>query len=294
MQNKQQKIVITGHKGFIGSRLYNLYKNDPFYNLVGIDLKGDIPIDIRDYKNLREACKDASVIYHLAAISSFKACDDDPNAAGTTNIQGTENVYKVAKEFNSRVIFASSAGIYGNQDTPCSEYFFPDPQGYYATTKLEGEVIAGKYLAEGVITTILRMFNVYGKGANPSYAGVVSNFVKRAMNNEPLIITGEGNQKRDFIYVDDVVDMFQTVYSRSFSSQYPLTLNVGTGQTTTIFDLASTVIGLTGSASKIIFSDADPGVLHSEANISSVKMHWQYAPINIVTGLSRMIKELTK
>jgi UDP-glucose 4-epimerase len=289
MQDKQQKIVITGHKGFIGSHLYNVYKKDSYYDVVGIDIKDENPKDIRDIDVLRDACKDAKVIYHLAAVSSLQACDDNPTDAGTTNIQGTRNILEVAKENNSKVIFSSSASVYGNQETPCGEYYYPDPQNYYAKSKLEGEIIVQEYISSGVTAVILRLFNVYGKGANPTYAGVITNFIDKAMKNEPLIVKN-GAQVRDFIHVSDVINAFQTFYTRSYSSQYPMVANIGTGQGTSILDLARVVIGLTGSSSEIIITEEDPGVMYSEASIHIYKMHSSYPPINIVTGLSRTLK----
>jgi UDP-glucose 4-epimerase len=290
MSSKLQKVVITGHCGFIGSYVYRHYKD--IANVVGIDIKAPHPIDIRDFGQLSKACQDADLIIHLAAVSSYKACEDNVATAITTNVDGTKNVFEVARLNNAKVIFASSAAVYGKQDFPAAEYFSPAPVGAYAATKLRGETIATEYMSKGVCSTICRFFNVYGHGANPEYAGVITKFIQSTIKREPIHIHGTGTQQRDFIYIKDVVEIIDRVHKRMEYPKWPLKLNVGTGQGTSISALSKVICGFTGSPFKPLHLPAfDSGVEYSVADTSILRNELKIVPRNIVMGLEDMFNE---
>jgi UDP-glucose 4-epimerase len=285
MQKQQSKVVVTGHCGFIGSHLYKKLEQDG-YTVVGVDIRDpESPLDIRDHKQMLEVTRGADVIFHFAAISSSEECEKDPIGATNTNVEGTRVILEAAKINGARVIFASSASIYGEQWHACAEYMVPNPIGTYATTKLKGEELVREYLSQGVIGCSLRLFNVYGKGCR----GVVDKFIKFAETyDEVLEVSGTGQQTRDFIYIDDVTRVIIDAYIRTFSPQFPLILNVGTGQETSIFCLARVVAGLYGSDPTVFDSDLPTGVPRSIADVSLLRTVTNVVPRNIVMGLSEM------
>lgn len=289
MSSKLSKVVITGHCGFIGSHVYNHYRYQ-CCKVVGVDLQDENPVDIRDFKKLAEVCQGADLIIHLAAISSYTACEVNPHEAITTNVHGTRNVFEVAALNKSKVIFASSAAVYGDQDCPTPEYFTTAPQGVYASTKLQGELIANEFLGRGVQSIVCRFFNVYGSNANSQYAGVITKFLNAAAENRPLEIYGSGNQQRDFIHVDDVVSIINSLYMRMYAPKWPLKVNVGTGQGTSINALARVIIGLSRSQSFSLYKPSIAGgVEFSVADIKQLQLQSTIMPRNLIMGLETLL-----
>lgn len=286
MSINKQKVVITGHKGFIGTKLFDALQEKGL-NPVGVDLLGDTPVDIRDLTHLQEVCQGATCIYHLAAISSYSACESNTKLAIETNVLATKNIFKIAKLNNSKVIFTSSASIYGDRTTPCSESSTPTPQGLYASTKLQGEVIAKEYASLGVASSCLRLFNVYGPQDPPK--NVISRFLFSAQQNLPIEIYGDGKQVRDFIFLDDVIACLLKVRTLTYRPMWPSIGNVGTGQGTSILTLAKAIIGLTGSTSEIILKDQQSGTKMSVADLTFSQNLYTSTPRNILTGLEELI-----
>ncbi|HET8547166.1 MAG TPA: SDR family oxidoreductase [Bryobacteraceae bacterium] len=219
--------VVTGGAGFIGSALVrallaggaervtvidNLLTGYE-KNLAGVADRVDLQrIDIRYYDAVREAVAGAQYVYHLAAIPSVPRSIDDPVPSHEVNVDGTFNVFLAAKDTGvRRVVYAASSSAYGDTPTlPKAETMLPRPKSPYALQKLVGEYYGSVFTScFGLESVALRFFNVYGPRQDPTsqYSGVISRFMTALLNREPPTIFGDGEQTRDFTYVEDVVEL---------------------------------------------------------------------------------------
>ena len=219
--------VVTGGAGFIGSAIVRQLLREGAKKVVVIDnlLSGhernleDIRpsvdfqrADIRNYEEIAPLIKGASVVFHEAAIPSVPRSITDPIPSHEVNINGTFNVLRAAHEGKAgRLVYAASSSAYGDTEVlPKSEDMNPKPQSPYALQKLVGEyycnLFSGIY---GLETVALRYFNVYGPRQDPSspYSGVLSLFMRAAIERQPPTIFGDGEQSRDFTYVEDVAEL---------------------------------------------------------------------------------------
>ncbi|ASJ13850.1 SDR family oxidoreductase [Thermococcus radiotolerans] len=281
MRNKL--IVVTGGAGFIGSHIaWELVKDndvviiDNFYTGKEENVPPGAKLvraDIRDYESIAELISHADYVFHEAAQVSVVESVRDPIFTEEVNVIGTLNILKALLEGQGKLIFASSAAVYGdNPNLPLRETERPRPLSPYGVTKATAE----EYLRVfnelyGVPTVALRYFNVFGprQSAN-QYAGVISIFINRALKNEPLVIYGDGKQTRDFIYVKDVVKA--NILAAESRRSNGKVFNVATGRQTTILELAMKVIEITGANSSVLFDKPRPGdIRHSLADISEIK-----------------------
>jgi nucleoside-diphosphate-sugar epimerase len=219
--------VVTGGAGFIGSALVRGLLRNGAERVVVIDnlLTGresnldevrksvDFQrVDIRNYEEIAPLIRGAAVVFHEAAIPSVPRSIDEPELSHEVNINGTFNVLRAAREGGAgRVVYAASSSAYGDTEVlPKVETMQPLPKSPYALQKLVGEhychIFAQVY---GMETVALRYFNVYGPRQDPSspYSGVLSLFIKAVQGRQTPTIFGDGEQSRDFTYVDDVVDL---------------------------------------------------------------------------------------
>ena len=280
---KNKLIVVTGGAGFIGSHIAwelvkenevividNLYTGKEENVPPGAKL---VKADIRDYSAIAELISNADYIFHEAAQVSVVESIRDPVFTEEVNVLGTLNILKALLEGHGKLIFASSAAVYGdNPNLPLRESERPRPLSPYGVTKATGEEYLRVYHElYGLPVVALRYFNVFGprQGFN-QYAGVISIFINRALKDEPLVIFGDGKQTRDFIYVKDVVKANLLVAeSRKANGRL---FNVATGKQTTILELAMKIIEITGATSSIIFDKPRPGdIRHSLADISEIR-----------------------
>jgi UDP-glucose 4-epimerase len=276
-----KKYVITGGAGFIGSHIAEYLSGEGHEvivldslrtgfenNLKGLNVKFEKG-DIRDKDLVEELLKNASAVFNLAALVSvpesllqIKECID-------INTIGTINILEAAKKNgNCKVVLSSSAANYGNNPIlPKVETMTPEPMTPYAITKLDGEFYLKMYQDQwNVPTASLRYFNVFGPRQNPqsAYAAAVPIFINKALQNQPIIIYGDGLQTRDFIYVKDVVKA-NILASKTGNETY----NVALGHSTSILELAEKIIEITNSKSQIQFLEERPGdIKHSMANPS--------------------------
>ena len=168
--------------------------------------------DIRHYEEIAPLMRGAAVVFHEAAIPSVPRSIDDPVPSHDVNIDGTFNVLRAAREGGAgRVVYAASSSAYGDTEVlPKVESMTPQPKSPYALQKLVGEyycsVFAGVY---GLETVALRYFNVYGPRQDPSspYSGVLSLFMQAVLERRAPVIFGDGEQSRDFTYVEDVAEL---------------------------------------------------------------------------------------
>jgi UDP-glucose 4-epimerase len=221
------KYVVTGGAGFIGSALVRKLLAEGAGRVVVVDnlLTGReenlaevresvdlIKADIRDYDAVAEAVRGAGVVYHLAAIPSVPRSISDPVPSHTVNIDGSFNVFRAAAEGGvGRVVYAASSSAYGDTEVaPKVETMAPRPKSPYAAQKLMGEYYASVFHAcYGLESVSLRFFNVYGPRQDPSspYSGVLSVFMTALLERRPPTIYGDGEQSRDFTFVEDVAQL---------------------------------------------------------------------------------------
>ena len=267
------KVLVTGGAGFIGSHIVDKFDdvrvldNLSSGSLKNLTKKVDfIKGDITDYDTVNKAMKDIYYVFHLAAFVSVAESMIFPEKTYDVNVKGTENVLKAAKENNvKKVIYTSTAAVYGNnQNLPLKEDSKLNPLSPYGKTKLEGEKLCPKYNA-----VCLRPFNVFGPRQNPDspYSGIISIFINNALQNKELIIYGDGEQTRDFIFVEDVVKA-NLLAMKKGNGIY----NIGVGKKVSINELARKIIELTNSSSKIKYAEERKGdIKHSLSDISKIK-----------------------
>ena len=285
------KFVITGGAGFIGSHIakYLVEKN---YDVVIVDnlsrgrlenlsiIKEQIDfkkIDILDFNSLKDIISKCDGIFHQAALTSVPESFLQKEKYHNVNVNGTENIFKLAKEFKKKVVYASSSSIYGNTKTiPISENFERKPINPYGVTKLDDEILAEKYHNLGVSIIGLRYFNVYGVGQTNDYAGVITKFIDQINLNKSPIIFGDGTQTRDFISVEDVAKA--NLSSMESESTFSF-LNIGTGTSTSIKKLAETMIELSGKQLEINFDNLPEGDVKSslaDTSLAKKLINWNY------------------
>jgi UDP-glucose 4-epimerase len=217
--------VVTGGAGFIGSALVRALLREGASRVVVIDnlltgreenleeVRGAIEfhcVDLRCYDEFAGLLRGADVVFHEAAIPSVPRSITDPVPSHEVNINGTFNLFRAASAAEvGRVVYAASSSAYGDTEVlPKVETMAPRPKSPYALQKLVGEYYAAIFAATfGIETVSLRYFNVYGPRQDPSspYSGVLSLFIDAILDRRPPIIYGDGEQSRDFTYVEDVV-----------------------------------------------------------------------------------------
>ena len=285
------KFVITGGAGFIGSHIAkHLVKKN--HDVVIVDnlsrgklenlskIKDQIEfkkMDILDFDSLKDIISNSDGIFHQAALTSVPESFLLKEKYHNVNVKGTENIFKLAKEFEKKVVYASSSSIYGNTTTiPIQENFERNPINPYGVTKLDDEKLAEKYHNLGVSIIGLRYFNVYGVGQTNDYAGVITKFIYQINQNKFPIIFGDGSQTRDFVSVEDVAKA--NLLSMESNSNFSF-LNIGTGVSTSIKKLAEMMIELSGKQLEINFDGLPEGdVKDSLADTTMAKklINWNY------------------
>ncbi|MEJ2729434.1 MAG: NAD-dependent epimerase/dehydratase family protein [Deltaproteobacteria bacterium] len=281
--------LVTGGAGFIGSHLVEaliiagcrvaVLDNLSSGNYKNLEhLAGKFSFfqdDIRNQKALTVAAENCEVIFHLAAVVSVPRTIDNPIESAEINELGSLSDIEVAhKKRMQRDVFTSSCAVYGEDPRlPKRENMEPNPQSPYAVQKLAAEYYARMfYDLHGLETTLLRYFNVYGPRQDPSspYSGVISIFMTKALLNEPAVIYGDGNQSRDFIYVQDVVRA--NLLAATAGDIGGRVINIGSGQSVRINDLWKAVCALSGQNRKPRHARKRPGdIVASLAGVGRAK-----------------------
>jgi UDP-glucose 4-epimerase len=249
------KCIVTGGSGFIGSNLVDRLiddghqvavidnesseSNDTFYQN---DRATYYKRDIADYESVRPLFNEVHWVFHMAAESRIGPCIENPLLAVRTNVQGTSVMLQCAREVDvKRFVFSSTSSIYGLNQAPNSETDQSDCLNPYSATKLCAEEMCKVYhKLYGLRVVILRYFNVFGdrEPTRGQFAPVTSRFMKQKADGLPLTIVGNGNQRRDFIHVSDVVEMNIKVATAETSSAFGQVVNVGTGTNYSVLQLA--------------------------------------------------------
>ncbi|ASJ16223.1 nucleoside-diphosphate sugar epimerase [Thermococcus chitonophagus] len=279
---KNKLIVVTGGAGFIGSHIAETLARDNDVVVIDNLYSGRIEnvpenvkfinADVRDFEAIADVIREADYVFHEAAQISVDESVRNPVFTEEVNVIGTVNILMALAEGNGKLIFASSAAVYGdNPNLPLKESETPSPISPYGVTKLAGEHYCRVfYEIYGVPTVVLRYFNVYGPRQSSAYAGVISIFMRNAIKNKPLTIFGDGKQTRDFIYVKDVVEANLLVAKKKKAEGE--VFNVATGKETTVLELALKIIDLSGASSSIVFAPPRPGdIRRSVADISKLR-----------------------
>ena len=239
-------ILITGHKGFIGS---NLVKRLSAHTIVGVDLKeGHSCLDYNHINTLFEFYHFDAII-HLAAIAGVGYSIDHSEEVLTNNIIGFDVLAKAAIKHNVKhFIYASSSSVYGDDGTQKSPY---------AVSKATNELQAAMYSnLSDMKFTGLRFFTVYGEGIREDLA--ISKFIKAMESNTPLTVYGDGNQKRDFTYVDDITEAIKLILESDKEWRNEV-FDVGYGKSTTVNELIDILKSLINPAyDKVIYEGEKP------------------------------------
>ena len=302
------KLIVTGGAGFIGSHLtkylikkgHNVsvidsLRRGSLENLKEMEDKIDFQkIDILDYDTMKSVVKNTDGIFHQAALGSVPQSFKEPEEYRRVNAIGTENILKLAKEFGFKVVYASSSSVYGNQNKfPIKEDAAKKPLNPYGQSKLEAEQFAEKYSKLGVKVIGLRYFNVFGIGQNPNYAGVIPKFIEQLIHHKPPIIYGNGNQLRNFTFVDDVVEANVLAFESKTEHAF---INIATGVMTSVRQLAEIMINLSGLSIKPIYEKPREGDIEkSQADISLAKSLINWEPkTTLEEGLKKIFPKIEK
>ncbi|MEZ4390855.1 MAG: NAD-dependent epimerase/dehydratase family protein [Polyangiales bacterium] len=301
------RVLITGAAGFIGHHLSIAWRRRGAEvvaldnlrtgrreNLRAVtDLTGSegftfIEGSITEAATVRRAIEGCDVVHHLAAQVSVPESVERPHECVEINVGGTLNVLEAARAAGvSRVVFSSSAAVYGDDPrSPKTEDMTPSPKSPYGITKLDGEFYLRMYAEMfGVPTVSLRYFNVFGPRQDPRsvYAAAVPIFIERAMRGDAITIFGDGEQTRDFVYVEDVCAANILAATSSGAGRGEV-FNVGQGGVITIRELAETVKRITASACAITHLPERAGdIRHSRASIAAIRAALGFEP---ATGLA--------
>jgi UDP-glucose 4-epimerase len=285
-----EDILVTGAAGFIGSsitselvalgkrvRAIDNLSNGLVVNLA--HLRGNIEFisgDIRNETLLQEACKGVDTIFHEAAVSPGGKSAADPMGAREVNLDATLNLIRIAVECNvRRFIFASSSAVYGNPPTlPMREASLINPLSHFAEQKHQCEIaLQDAWRSHGMETVALRYFSVFGPGQAPGSldSGVIACLAEQMLKDDTLdnvTIFGDGEQTRDFIYIEDVVAANIAAMSAPASTVAGQIFNVGSGHARSIRDVVRLLSSLTGHHGNVHHAAARNGdVLHSVADI---------------------------
>jgi len=299
------KFAVTGGAGFVGNNIVKLLVSKG-HNVVVIDnlhtgkkenLKEILEKiefyneDIRNLSKLESILKNVDGIFHEAALTIVQESFQKEEEYFDVNVKGTENIFKIAKKFKKKVVYASSSSIYGDtKEIPIKENFERKPINPYGQTKLEKEFLAEKYTKEGVSIIGLRYFNIFGKGQTGSYAGVITQFIRKLKENKSPIIFGDGSQIRDFIHVSDIAKANLSAMLSETNSGF---FNIGTGIPVKIKDLAKIMIKIYEKDFEPIFQNALEGdVKKSQANteLAEKMINWK-SEIELEEGLKEFVNK---
>jgi UDP-glucose 4-epimerase len=264
--------LVTGGCGFIGSHLVDHLLSKGHVVRVLDDLSSGreqrlstgaelLVGDITDSDSVTVAMRGADGCFHLAGVPSLSRVEADWCGSHRVNLAGSINVFNAAREHKVPVVYASSSAVYGdNADTPLREHAALRPLTAYGADKLGNESHARvASLVHGVPTVGLRLFNVYGPRQDPARpcAGVIPRMMDNVLNGRSILVHGDGEQVRDFVYVGDVVRFFDRAMRRVAAQ--PTVFNVCSGRPTSIQQLAHLVLSITGRQVPVEYVSARPG-----------------------------------
>jgi UDP-glucose 4-epimerase len=252
--------------------------------------------DVADIPKLWTLLQDVACVYHLAARVSVPESIKYPRDYNHVNVGGTVSVMEAMRDAGvQRVVLASSGAVYGQQARqPLSEDMIPNPDSPYAVSKLAAETyvktLGGLW---GIETVALRIFNAYGPGQQlpASHAPVVPRLLKAALTGASLVIFGDGDTTRDFVYVDDVVDaLFAAATAEQIDRHV---INVGSGVETSLKQLVAAISALTGKDHEALYNpEQSAGVMQMQADLACANKMLGFAPHHsLAEGLHLMAEQ---
>lgn len=280
-----KRCLITGGAGFIGSHLVEAALADGYSVRVVDDLSSGTLTNLRTVMDRIEFCEGSvldwplvadfasgcDVVFHLAAVVSVQESIANPAQAHRVNAEGSLCVMEAARQSGAKVIFSSSAAVYGDEpDLPKTESSRTAPISPYGVQKLMSEHLLSVYhRVHGLESVALRYFNVFGPRQDPSspYSGVISIFVQRMLRDQEITIFGDGCQTRDFVYVKDVVRANLLAACAPIGHGIPM--NIATGSSITLNDLARAIATAVGVEPRIVYAPERQGDIRaSSADVS--------------------------
>ena len=306
----QKKYLVTGVAGFIGSSIARAllakgcdvrgvddFSTGKRENLAGMDAMEFLHGDLTDAEVSARACAGVSCVFHEAAIPSVPRSVLDPIGCNHANVTGTLQLLNEARKAGvQRVVYAGSSSAYGNAPTlPKREDMIPRPLSPYAVSKLAGEYYMQAFASVyGMETVTIRYFNVFGPRQDPAsmYSGVLAKFSRQMLAGETPTILGDGEQSRDFTYIDNVV------HGNLLASEAPAekvsgrVFNVATGKRITLNDTVEILRELTGYQGPVEYGPERAGdVKHSLADYTLARENFGYEPVvDFREGLRRTVE----
>jgi UDP-glucose 4-epimerase len=301
--------LVTGGAGFIGSNLSEyLLKNGHKVRILDDFSSGKLENiaefaqhieimegDVRDLDTVKKSAKGVDYVLHHAALASVPGSIKNPVDTNQINVEGTLNVLVAARDAGvKRVVFASSSSVYGDgEDRPRNEAIMPNPLSPYAVTKLVGELYAKEfYNSYGLETVSLRYFNVFGPKQNPKsqYSGVISIFADNLMKDRAPIIFGDGEQTRDFVHVDNIIEANILAVQSDKIGRGEI-INIGSGKGITLNGIINLMNNILGKNIRPAYQDARRGdIKRSVADISLAEKLLDYnVRVNLAEGLNTLL-----
>ena len=302
---------MTGGAGFIGSHLarrlladgndVRVLDNFSTGNRENLAPIGDeieiLEGDVQSYERVHNAVRDCEIVFHEAALPSVPRSIQDPLTSNAANVIGTLNILLASRDSGvRRVVFASSSSIYGADLTlPKQEDSAPQPISPYAVAKLAGEGYCRSFSQVYALETVaLRYFNVFGPRQDPlsHYAAVIPKFITALIDGRPPVVFGDGEQSRDFTYIDNVVE--GNLLAATAGDVSGQTFNIACGDRITLNQLLDELGEIMGLDPRANYLDPRPGdVLHSLADISKARDLLGYEPaVSFGEGLRRTVDSL--
>jgi len=302
-------ILVTGGAGFIGRKLVEslLSKNN---NIVIFDnfsnnskdeisdlLQKNINLiegDIVEFNSIKNALTGVDLVVHLAAQINVNASILDPDFTNKVNVIGTQNVLNACVENKVKnIIIASSAAVFGeSKNLPLTETTELSPISPYGESKMLMEKLVKKYVEKfNIDCVILRFFNIFGIGQTDEYAGVITKFLNQINLDKKLIIFGDGNQTRDFIYIDDVINAIECAIEHIHGKR-GTSYNIGFGTSISIKELANLMISISKKDLEIEYLPKKVGDIKSSiTSINLAKKALNFTPkTTLEIGLKHLIK----
>jgi nucleoside-diphosphate-sugar epimerase len=306
------RVLVTGGAGFIGCnlvralvargdavRVLDNFSTGNRANLVGLD--SDVEViegELRSYERVHAAVRGTELVFHLGALGSVPRSVQDPLTSSAVNVEGTLNVLLAARDEGiRRVVFSSSSSIYGSRDDlPVHEEMAPDPISPYGVAKLAAEryCVSFTRVYHAFETVVLRYFNVFGPRQSPfsQYAAMVPLFITAVGRGEPVTVFGDGEQVRDFTYVDNVVDA--TLRAADAADVSGRIFNVAAGSPASVNTVAESIGRILGRDVRKEYEPPRPGdIRDSWADVSAARELLGWEPgIGLEEGLRLTVESL--
>ncbi len=304
------KYLVTGAAGFIGRSIAaallargetvrgvdNLVTGKR-QNLIGLEAMEFIEGDLADPAVCKRSCAGMEIVFHEAALASVPRSVADPVATNVSCVDATLNLLVAARDAGvRRVIYAGSSAAYGDSPTlPKHEEMVPNPITPYAVAKLAGEhYLRSFYRVYGLETVVLRYFNVFGPHQDPTshYSGVLAIFCRKMLNGEPVTIFGDGEQSRDFTYIENVVNGNLLAASAPAEKVAGAMMNLATGSRCSLNETFKILRGIIGYKGEPTYQETRTGdIRESLADISRARKLLGYAPtVDFGEGLRRTVE----